>query len=181
MSKLNQTRETMLRLLWEVDSPMSRREIAQRTGTKARSANMHLLWLRRGGCVSFSGSSNITLTETGREALGFPKVDENLAGKVFATTSPEKAFYFYTGIDQPLGASSDGLVDFCEKINSVDEKSIEFHMARGDFELWVHYLGDIELATRLRLLREENLSGEALRERLYKTVKSRCDELLRTA
>ncbi|MFH0897773.1 MAG: hypothetical protein V1850_07000 [Candidatus Bathyarchaeota archaeon] len=51
-------------------------------------------------------------------------------------------------------------------------------MARGDFESWIHYLGDIELEKRLVLIKELNLIGEALREKLYAALKSRGDELL---
>jgi len=89
----------------------------------------------------------------------------------------EKAFQFYAGIDQPLGIWSDSLSDLCEKIKSIDLESVEFHISRGDFELWVHYLGDVELAKRLRLIRGTSLSGETLRDEVYDVVKSRCDKL----
>lgn len=150
-------------------------------GLKGRSANMHLLGLIRLGYVLKSEDGYYTITESGREAIGFPKVDQNFAEKVLSKTPPQKAFHFYNGIDQPTGISSNNLVDFCEKIKTIDMKPIEFHMARGDFELWVHSLGDIELAKRLRLIRGENLTGDALRKRLHETLRSRCDELLKEA
>lgn len=150
-------------------------------GLKGRSANMHLLGLIRLGYVLKSEDGYYTITESGREAIGFPKVDQNFAEKVLSKTPPQKAFHFYNGIDQPTGISSNNLVDFCEKIKTIDMKPIEFHMARGDFELWVHSLGDIELAKRLRLIRGENLTGDALRKRLHETLRSRCDDLLKEA
>jgi hypothetical protein len=94
-------------------------------------------------------------------------------------TPPEEAFYFYAGIGQFLGVSSDSLADFCDKIRSVDIRSIEFHVTRGDFEAWIRHLGDTGLERRLRLIREMGLTGEALRERLYAALRSRCDELER--
>ena len=56
---------------------------------------------------------------------------------------------------------------------------IEFHLSRGDFENWISSLGDIELARRLRLIREKNLTGEALKEKLHIAIRTRCDQLLK--
>ena len=100
-------------------------------------------------------------------------------GNILDKTSPERAFYFYSGIGQFTGLSSDSLADFRDKIRSVDIRSIQFHVARGDFEAWIRLLGDTGLERRLRLIREMELTGEALRERLYVTLRSRCDELQR--
>jgi len=178
MISLSETKAKMLKLLWEFERPVSLKEISEKTGLKIRSANMHLLRLRTEGYVSVSQDGYYTLTESGKEIVGLPKVDESLAKRVLAKTSTEKAFHFYTEISEPLGVSSDNLVDFCDRIKSVDIRSVEFHVERGDFELWVHSLGDVELAKRLRLIREADLCGETLRERLYGVLKSRCEELL---
>jgi len=179
MKRLSQEKMNILELLWKKENPLDLREIARETGLKVRSTNMHLLSLRKAGYVSLSESGYYALTDLGKDALGFPKVDSELAKKILSKTSIEKAFHFYVWISEPLGISSDSLVDLCEKIKSIDLKSIEFHTSRGDFDLWVHYLGDVELAKRLRLIRESDLSGEILREELYRVIKSRCDELQR--
>jgi len=179
MTTLSKMKENILKLLWQKENPVSLTEVAQETGLDIRSANMHLLGLRKAGYISATQNGYYSITESGGEALGFPRVDENMAKRVLSKTSPERAFRFYTGIDQPLDIFSDNLVDFCSEINTVDLRSVEFHAGRGDFELWIHFLGDIELAKRLRMLRESTLTGETLREKLYETIKSRCDELLR--
>ncbi|MDQ1278747.1 MAG: hypothetical protein QG670_7 [Thermoproteota archaeon] len=116
-------------------------------------------------------------TEKVSEATGFPMVDEEKARAILRKT-PGNAFDFFIGMNQPLGIMADSLPDFCEKIASVDIKSIEFHTSRGDFESWIHFLGDHELERRVRLIRESNLAGEELRQRLYTTIKARNDELL---
>jgi hypothetical protein len=108
------------------------------------------------------------------------RIDEKTIGKTLRKLPKENAFNFYTTFDQPLGVSSDSLIDFCEKIRLIDIGSIEFHVARGDFEHWIDYLGDIELAKRLKLVNEANLEGETLREKLYAVLRSRCNELLGT-
>ncbi|MEM2111640.1 MAG: hypothetical protein QXX08_07160 [Candidatus Bathyarchaeia archaeon] len=179
MSQTDQIRVGMLKFLWELNKPVSLNEIAEKTGLTKRTAFMHLLWLRKAGHIEVSEDGFYTITETGKDVLGFPKVDLGLSQKILSKTQPDRSFYFYLGLGQPLGISSDNLTDFCEKIKTVDVKSVEFHTARGDFELWVHYLGDIELAKRLRLIKEANLNGEALRDRLYQTIKTRCDELIK--
>ncbi len=89
----------------------------------------------------------------------------------------QDAFHFHMDAGRPLWISSDSLVDFCNKMMSVDLRAIEYHFRRGDFELWIHHLGDNELANTLQLIRETGLSGESLRKRLHETVRSRCDEL----
>jgi len=106
-------------------------------------------------------------------------VDAALARKILRETSDENAFHFYSGVDQPLGISSDNLVDFSETIKSVSLRAVEYHSCRGDFESWVRHLGDHDLADRLRLLGETGLSGELLRRRMHEAVKSRCNELRR--
>lgn len=178
---ISEAKERILELLWKSEVPLDSREVSEKTGLRVRSANMHLLGLSRLGCVSKSENGYHAITESGREAIGFPKVDKVFARKVLRKTSPEKAFHFYSGIDQPTGVSSSNLVDFCETIRTIDIESVEFHAVRGDFELWVHYLGDIELSKRLRLIRQAGLTREALRDRLHKTLRSRCDELHRKA
>jgi hypothetical protein len=179
MKSLSQKKENILKILWEVETPVKLNEISEKTGSKIRSAYMHLVGLRKAGYVSLSEGAYYTLTESGKEMIGFPKVDENLAKRVLSKTSPEKSFHFYAGIGQPSGVSSNNLIDLCEKIKLFDIRSVEFHAARGDFETWIHSFGDIELAMRMGRIREANLAGDVLRKRLYETIRSRCDELLK--
>jgi len=173
------TREDVLQLLWKAENPASIKDVSEKLGLKARSVNMHLLRLVQSGLVSKTKDGYYTITDSGKEEIGFPKTDGKLAKKVLGKALPEKAFHFYRGIDQPTGISSDSLTDFCEKIKTLDIRSVGFHAARGDFEAWISSLGDIELAKRLELIRREGLAGENLRQRLHKALRSRCDELLK--
>ena len=52
-----------------------------------------------------------------------------------------------------------------------------FHTNRGDFEAWFTGLGDMELARKTLLVREQKMCGEELRDKLYEIVKNRCEEL----
>jgi hypothetical protein len=178
MIKLSGIKEEILRAIWEGGNPVTKQEIVGKTGLKTRSVNMHLQNLRRERLVEASGNGSI-ITEKGTEALGFPKIDENRAQEILRKTLPENAFHFYAEVNQPLSVSSDSLTDFCEKIGSVDIKSIEFHTLRGDFESWIRFLGDSELEKKIGLIREANLAGEELRNNLYAALKTRSDELLK--
>jgi hypothetical protein len=179
LKRIGKAKERILGLLWESEAPLDSRGVSEKMGLKIRSVNMHLSALNSLGCVSKSENGYYSITECGREAIGFPKADRDFAEKVLRETLPEKAFHFYSGIGQPMGISSNNLVDFCDTIKAIGIESVEFHAPRGDFELWVHSLGDIELSKKLRLIREEELTGRNLRDRLYKALRSRCDELLR--
>jgi predicted transcriptional regulator len=174
--KLSEVDKTILNRLWEMSDPVTLQEISEKTGLNHQSANMRLQNLRSEGLVTASGDGFI-ITEKGKEAIGFPKIDEKEAQEILRKTLPENAFYFYAEVDQPSGLSSDCLMDFCEKIKSADVKSIEFHTSRGDFESWIRFLGDLELEKRIGLIREANLAGEDLRQRLYTALKMRSDEL----
>ncbi len=179
MVSLSDGRKNILRLLWESEKPMSVDEVATKVGIKKTSAFMHLLGLRKEGYAVVSQDGSYVVTESGKEILGLPKVDIDLARKIMGKTSAEKAFHFYVEIGKPLGESADNLVDFGEKLKTVDLRSIEFHNKRGDFELWTHYLGDVELAKRLRIIKTENLSGEEMRNKIITVVKARCDDLMK--
>ncbi len=175
--QLSKEKKDILEMLWRIDKPVNLENIVRETKLKTRSVIMHLSTLKRMGYVSTIKDGLYVLTDLGREALGLPKIDRDLARKILSKVPQEKAFHFYIEIDKPLMVSSDSLTDFCEKIKSIYVKSIEFHSSRGDFELWIHFLGDVELTKRLRAIRDMNLTGEELRKEIYETVKSRCEEL----
>ena len=176
MKNLSRENEKILELIWESAKPLTMKDASEKMGLGLRPTNMRLLNLRKAGFVAESGGA-YTITAEGKAVIGFPRISEEQSRKILHKTSPDKAFHFYSGIGQALGLSADHLTDFCNKIRSIDTKSLEFHMTRGDFESWIRHLGDTELEKRLRLIRETGLKGEALRERLYGALKSRCDEL----
>lgn len=178
MRKISEAKKEILGLLWEAEKPVSLEEVSQKTGLKSRSVNMHLLGLVKLGHVTKSAKGYYTIADSGREAIGFPRIDRKFAEKVLNKTPVKGAFHFYRGINRPTGILSDSLVDLCEKIKTLEMESIEFHLSRGDFEKWISSLGDTELAKRLRLIQKKDLTGQTLREEVYRTLRSRCDEFL---
>lgn len=90
----------------------------------------------------------------------------------------ENAFYFFTSIGNYTGENAASLEEFMEKLRTVNPKSLEFHLYRGDFERWIaETLEDKELAERIGRLRSSSLLGERIREELYSIVSRRRREL----
>ena len=90
--------KTILNRIWEMRDPVTPQEISEKTGLNHQSVNMCLQNLRREGLVTASGDGFI-ITEKGKEAIGFPKIDEKEAQEILRKTLPENAFYFYVEVD----------------------------------------------------------------------------------
>jgi hypothetical protein len=104
-------------------------------------------------------------------ALRLHSTNEGRKGRIKGLwKNPKKPFHFYKDVNQPLGVYADSLSDLGEKIKSVDIASIEFHLERGDFESWAHYVGNTNLEKRLKEVKEEDHKGEHLLEKLCKII-----------
>jgi len=90
---------------------------------------------------------------------------------------PENAFHFCLDVGSYTGKSASSLVQFGEILKSIDIKSIEFHLQRGDFEKWIRFLGDNALALQLARIRKRPLEGEKLREKICDAVRKRIEKL----
>lgn len=188
---ISDVKRKVLEVVSKAEKPMNLQDVAEKTGLNVKSSMMHLLWLRKMGYVSMPERNVYSITPLGKQALSLPKqtislpkqaislpkVDKKQAENILRLLPIDKAFHFHTGIDQYLGIYATSLSDFCNKIKTVNVKSIEFHIPRRDFEAWTESLGDSELAKKIGAIRIAGLFGENLRQRMYETVKSRFDEL----
>ena len=170
-------RGKILGVLWAAGKPMGLEEIAKKIGIGASSTMGYLLGLIKAKYVSVPQKHYYAITNLGKQALGLPKIDAKLALTILSSLPLEKAFHFHTEIDQYSGIHADSLKDFADKIKKIDLKSIEFHLPRKDFELWIRDLGDPELSKKIGLIRRASLSGDDLRREVYEAVKSRYEEL----
>jgi hypothetical protein len=94
----------------------------------------------------------------------------------------EKAFYFFTDIGNYTGKNAVSLKEFSERIKDVDEKSLSFHLQRGDFENWISgILKDEDLARQIRELRNSDVTERNLRDKLTLVVARRLDQLTKTS
>jgi hypothetical protein len=177
MMSASKIRGKILKALWAAGKPMTLQGIAEEIGLNSSSTMGYLLGLIKANYVSVPQKHSYAITNLGQQALGLPKIDKKLALNILSPLSIERAFHFYYDINQYTGVHADSLKDFVEKIQKVDLKSIEFHIPRRDFELWIRSLGDLELSKKIELLQMAQLSSEELRKEIYETVKSRCEEL----
>jgi len=87
-------------------------------------------------------------------------------------------FHFYVDIGNYTGISATSYENFLTSIQKVEAKSLNFHVNRGDFEKWaLDTLKDEKLAKEIGKLKNQKLQGQALRNRLYRTVSDRHKEL----
>lgn len=89
-----------------------------------------------------------------------------------AATRGEAVFYFNLDTGHSTDYSASNLEEFIRVLEIVPVQSLEFHLNRGDFEAWLKFIGSEELSLTFGALRNENLSGEALRSRLLELVHS---------
>ncbi|MGC8939108.1 MAG: winged helix-turn-helix domain-containing protein [Candidatus Bathyarchaeia archaeon] len=174
---ISPVKRLILEAMWVSERPVKVTEITKEVGLGFRSVWMHIMQLARLGYVQSMEDGSYKLTEKGRKALGFPEIDNAKAAEILAYLPLEKSFHFYVDVGRPLNIHAASLNDFCDKLLKVNLESIEFHTNRGDFEAWFTGLGDVELARKVFLLKEQKLFGEDLRKRLYEIVKNRCEEL----
>jgi hypothetical protein len=167
----------ILETMWMLDKPAKPTEIAKDTRVSFPAVMMHLLGLAKMEYVNSPEKGFYIITEKGKKTLGIPEVGKGKATEILAYLPVEKSFHFYADIGKPLNVFAASLRDFCDKIQKIDVSSIEFHIHRGDFETWFTALGDIELARKTLLVREQKMTGEELRKKLYEIVKKRCEEL----
>lgn len=174
---MSPVKRLILEAMWMLDKPAKAAEIAKEVGLGFPSVMMHIIGLTRIGYVETPEKGHYAITGRGKRALGFPKIGKERAEKILAYLPAEKSFHFYADIGKPLNLYAASLQDFCDKISKVNVGSIEFHLSRGDFEVWFAELGDVELARKTLLFKEQKASGEELRRKLYEIVKHRCEEL----
>lgn len=174
---MSPVKRLILETMWMLDKPAKAAEIAKEVGLGFPSVMMHIIGLTRMGYVETPEKGHYAITGRGKRALGFPKIGRERAEKILAYLPVEKSFHFYADVGKPLNLYAASLQDFCDKILKVVVGSIEFHISRGDFEAWFTGLGDVELARKTLLFKEQKASGEELRRKLYEIVKHRCDEL----
>ena len=73
-------------------------------------------------------------------------------------------FFFYSEEEKYTGYSAHSIKEFSEAIRNVSLQSIEFHFKRKDFENWLNYIGQKNLAQQFEALHESMKTGDDLRQ-----------------
>lgn len=100
------------------------------------------------------------------------------ATKILSDVNPENAFVFSLGEGSFTGKTAANLSAFCEALETVDIRSVQFHLYRRDFENWVTFLGDDALAQQLAKIRAVPFEGERTRAKVAEAVRKRIWQLL---
>ena len=153
--------------------PQKAMDIAKETKKEFQPVNMNLLGLIKMGYARLPEKGMYAITEKGKRALGVPETTKEKATAILAYEPHDKAFNFYVTVGNPLNLHAHNLRDFANKLGRADIISVEFHMQRGDFEVWFKGLGDEEIAKKTALLKKRNLTGEELRKHLREIVEQR--------
>jgi len=156
-------------------------DLAKRFGEPYTTSDLltYLGWLEKNNLLERIGNDPPTYKVAVSGLMGVGALPKE-AWKVFMQVSSEKCFRFHTGVglDKFTGVSACNLSDMVVRIKTVEVKALEFHVPRGDIERWIRdVLGDDELAERISQIREQNLRGEDLRNRLSNLIETRCREL----
>jgi DNA-binding transcriptional ArsR family regulator len=174
---ISPVKRLVLETMWMLNKPTKAADIAKETKLGFPTVMMHIIGLTRMGYLEQHEKGYYAITVKGKKVLGLSEIDKEKASEILAYLPIEKSFHFYADIGKPLNIHAASLQDFCDKISKINTSSIEFHVNRGDFETWFTGLGDIELARKALLIREQKMLGEELRKKLYEIVKNRCEEL----
>jgi len=178
---LSPEKSKILGVMLLIEKPERAVQIAKEVGMAFPSVMMHIIGLTRMGYTVSPEKGSYILTEKGRKAIGIPEINSEEAKTILEDMPQNKSFHFYAGLGKPLNLEARGLQDFCDKLPMVNSDSITFHLSRGDFEAWFTGLGDLELAKKASLLKENKLEGKQLQERLYHIIRERCITLSKVA
>jgi hypothetical protein len=102
--------------------------------------------------------------------VGQNQSDRNCAD-ILGTLPFEEGFHFCIEGGNYTGITATSLHEFTEKLRTIDQNSIDFHMQRKDFQKWIQgEFCDKELPKQIDQIKEEKLSNEKLRQELLDTV-----------
>lgn len=174
---ISPVKRLILETMWMLDKPAKATEIAKDTGVQFPAVMMHIIGLAKMEYATSPEKGFYIITEKGKKSLGIAEVDKERAAEILTYLPAERAFHFYADLGKPIDVFATSLGDFCEKLEKIDMVSVGFHLNRGDFEAWFTALGDTELARKTLLVREQKMSGEELRKKLYEVVRKRVEEL----
>ncbi len=152
----------VLKMMSEATSRMDLNMFAKKVNLSPNQTIQQIQELAKEGFLQKIGNG-YGITEKGKVAL-----------KVLTPVPEEMGFHFYIGINQPTDLNSQTLEEFYIAIKHVSVVSLEFHLYRGDFELWLkEACKEPELAKEIEGIKGKGLVGEELRAEILKVLNSK--------
>jgi hypothetical protein len=97
----------------------------------------------------------------------------NNCTEILNTLPFENGFHFCLDGGKYTGVTATSLNEFNEKLKTIDQKSITFHMQRKDFQRWIQdQFCDKELPRQIDDINKQKVSEEQLRKELLNAVNS---------
>jgi alpha-amylase len=144
--------------------------------------DVHSYFNPMGGPVEAFAVYSSILSDFEARVLQELEKPEWIARRMLRPLPIERGFTFFYEFARPTKLTVHSLDEFRSALKVIEIESIEFHVARGDFERWIkQVVGDETLANRLKDLPKEKLSGVTLRNRVVNVVERRINELRGTA
>jgi hypothetical protein len=84
--------------------------------------------------------------------------------------SISEPFHFSLSLGQYLDSYASNPKELIDTIKVVPAQSLEFHMKRHDFEAWLKSIRAEDIASAIKMVGNEDLSGEDLRRRLIEAI-----------
>lgn len=163
------------------DSPVKPIQISKEVGVKFPSVMMHIIGLTRMGYLDCPEKGFYILTAEGKRCMDLSEMTKEIARKLLVGDLSDRGFHFYLSLGKPLDVKAHNLQTFNRLLKTVPLASLDFHLSRGDFKAWFEGIGDLELAKKVALLREENYCGELLRRKLQILIVNRIKALAKIA
>jgi len=161
--------------------PVKPIEISKEIGIKFPSVMMHVIGLTKMGYLFSPDKGYYKLTNQGEKYLGVLNINREFARKLLKGKFFGNTFNFYLGLNEPINIKAYNLQTFVFAIKKAPIQSVEFHMKRGDFKIWLRGIGDVDLANKIEFLENNDLTGESLRQKLHLTIFNRCLALAKVA
>jgi hypothetical protein len=83
----------------------------------------------------------------------------------------QEGFHFCLEGGNYTGITATSIHEFTEKLQTIDQNSIDFHMQRKDFQKWIkNEFCDKELPKEIDHIHEEKVADKILRQELLDTI-----------
>ena len=158
-SLLIEEQTKILKFMNEMTGHVDMNEFAKKTDLIPIQIGENMQVLAKQGFLRKVGGG-FSITEKGKRAL-----------KAVTSLPVNLRFNFYFAVGHPMGVSAGTVKEFHALVSKLNIVSIEFHLARGDFENWFRTaVDDVALADELAKIKKTELTGEDLRKAIVKAL-----------
>ncbi|MGD6811071.1 MAG: DUF5752 family protein [Candidatus Bathyarchaeia archaeon] len=95
----------------------------------------------------------------------------NACTDILGTLPFEEGFHFCLEGGNYTGITATSIHEFTEKLRTIDQNSIDFHMQRKDFQKWIqNEFCNKDLPKKIDQINQEKIAEEQVRQELLETI-----------